>query len=235
MKALNCSIKIFIKQISRDNMVVMLCVAPLLVALLFYFGIPALDSLLASKSNFKGLSEYSRLFDLLLIVLTPYLFGFASATVMLGEVDEHIVPSFYTSPLGRKRYLIARLLFPTMISTLITILIISVFHLSNSQTALLIILSLLAVIVCLISFLLIVTLAKNKVEGMALTKMSGLILLGLFIPFFITNHIQYIFAFMPSFWLAKLAISSNYIYMIPTLICSLVWLKILYVKFCKKL
>jgi fluoroquinolone transport system permease protein len=216
-------------------MVVMLCAAPLLLALLFNFGIPALGDWLENEYNFESLTEYNQLFDLLLTVLTPYLFGFASAMVMLGEVDEHIVSSFYTSPLGRKGYLISRLAFPTMISILITILIISVFHLSNMETILLIILSLLSALVCLIPFLLIVTLAKNKVEGMALAKMSGLILLGLFIPFFITNNIQYIFAFMPSFWLAKLAISSNYLYMIPTLICSLVWLKILYVKFCKKI
>lgn len=234
MKALKYSVKIFLKQMSHDNMVVILCVAPLLVALLFYFGIPALSNLLENEYNLKDLSEYSRLFDLLLAVLTPYLFGFASAMVMLGEIDEHIVPSFYVSPLGRKGYLISRLLFPTLISTLITILIISAFNLSDLGMVLLIVISVLAAIVCLIPFLLIVTLAKNKVEGMALAKMSGLILIGLFIPFFIIDNIQYIFAFMPSFWLAKLTISSNFLYVIPMLICSLVWLGILYAKFRKK-
>ncbi|MDL2244051.1 ABC transporter permease [Parabacteroides sp. OttesenSCG-928-J18] len=235
MKVLTCSVKILLKQISRDNMVGVLCVAPLLVALLFYFGIPILSSLLETEYNFKDLSEYGRLFDLLLAVLTPYLFGFASAMVILEEIDEHIVPSFYASPLGRKGYLISRLLFPTIISILITVLIISAFHLSDLGAVLLIVLSVLAAIVCLIPFLLIVTLAKNKVEGMALAKISGLILIGLFIPFFITSNTQYIFAFMPSFWLAKLIISSNYLYMIPTLICSFVWLWILYDKFCKKI
>ena len=97
MKVLTCSVKILLKQISRDNMVGVLCVAPLLVALLFYFGIPILSSLLENEYNFKDLSEYGRLFDLLLAVLTPYLFGFASAMVILGEIDEHIVPSFYKS------------------------------------------------------------------------------------------------------------------------------------------
>lgn len=235
MNALKYSTKMVLKQIARDNMVAILCIAPFLVALLFYIGIPALSTLLENKYNYNDLLKYSRIFDLLIMVLTPYLFGFASAMIILGEMDEHIVPSYYASPLGRKGYLISRLLLPTMVSTLITIMIITVFQLSALGVILLIVLSFLSSIVCVIPFLLIVTFSKNKVEGMAFARISGLILIGLFIPFFITDNNQFIFAFMPSFWLAKLSLTTNYLYTIPTLVCSFVWIGILYTKFCKKI
>lgn len=39
----------------------------------------------------------------------------------------------------------------------------------------------------------------NKVEGMALAKVSALVMVGLIIPFVITDSIQYVFSFIPSF------------------------------------
>jgi hypothetical protein len=51
--------------------------------------------------------------------------------------------------------------------------------------------------------LLIVAFSHNRVEGMALAKLSGVFLLGLPVPFFLSSGVQYLFSPLPSFWIAK--------------------------------
>ena len=51
--------------------------------------------------------------------------------------------------------------------------------------------------------MLIVTLSQNRVEGMAIGKIAGLVLFGLPAPFFIEGNFQYLLSWLPSFWTAK--------------------------------
>jgi fluoroquinolone transport system permease protein len=73
------------------------------------------------------------------------------------------------------------------------------------------------------------------VEGLAVAKLSGLFMLGLPIPFFLFSNVQYWFFFLPSYWIAKLCIEQNYIFGVPALLSSILWMKILYRKFDRKL
>jgi len=235
MKALGSSLSILFRQILRDNIIVVICIAPLLLSLLFHYGLPLLSDYIESRYNFKSLQEYYILFDLFMIILAPYMFGFASAMIILGEMDEHIVVSFYASPLGKKGYLSSRLFLPVVISTILTLVLVSTFNLSGLSATLLLTLTLLSAIVSTVPLMVIVTFANNKVEGMALAKMTGLILMGAPVPFLISGDIQYVFAFLPTFWLGKTAINPGYDFIIPTLLCSALWLGLLYKKFNKRI
>ncbi|MDE8698374.1 hypothetical protein PZH42_31175, partial [Bacteroides cellulosilyticus] len=59
-----------------------------------------------------------------------------------------------------------------------------------------------ATILSVVAAMIILAYAGNKVEGMALVKVSALVMVGLIIPFVITDSTQYIFSFLPSFWIA---------------------------------
>jgi fluoroquinolone transport system permease protein len=77
--------------------------------------------------------------------------------------------------------------------------------------------------------------SRNRVEGMAIGKMSGLIFAGLVLPFFVLTDAQYLVAFLPSFWTAKLCLDDNSLLMLPALTVSLAWIWMLGRRFERKL
>ena len=86
----------------------------------------------------------------------------------------------------------------------------------------------------LIAFI-IVALANNKVEGMAVSKLSGMLLFGAVAPFFVKGDIQYVFGLLPSFWLAKYVITGGTIYIGITFCNTVLWIWFLYGKYKKKI
>ena len=75
--------------------------------------------------------------------------------------------------------------------------------------------------------LLVVTISSNKLEGMAVTKFSALIILGAAVPFFIEDHMQYMVSLLPSFWIGKAACENILFYMLPAVALSIIWIGVL--------
>ena len=236
MKPLFRSFEMFIRQIRSDAMLVAVFVAPLLAACMFQFGVPRIESLLCDYFNKSAiLSEYYLLFDLFLSVLTPYMFCFASAMVLLTEFDENMTTYMAVTPVGKKGYLLSRLGFPASIAFLVSLLLMQWFTLTPWKTVLIVVTCLLNCFLSIITALFIFSNSHNRVEGLAMGKLSGLIMLGLPVPFFLFSGIQYLFSFLPSFWIAKLCLEKNMVFAIPTIALSAIWLWALYRKFALKL
>lgn len=235
-KMLFYSFKQYINQIMKDAMLILLCIAPILCGLFFKFGIPFIQTLLVKYFKLSDvLQPYFLLFDMMLAVLTPLLYCFASAYLILGEIDEGISKYMAVTPLGKKGYLISRLGFPTFISFIVTIVALSVFSLTEMTLGLIIGISFLSAAMGFIEALLIVSISSNRVEGMAVSKLSGILILGIPAPFFIIGNIQYLLFFLPSFWVSKFALERNPIYMAACVVVSVVWMILLYKKFKKKI
>jgi len=236
MRPLIRSFKMFISQIWRDSMLIAVCVAPLLAAFFFRFGIPAIERFLCGYYDKASiLSDYYLLFDLFLSIMTPYMVCFASSMVMLTEYDENMSQYMVVTPVGKKGYFISRLIFPASISFLASVLLMLCFALTAWSLPLLIFVCFLSALTSVAVSLLIFSFSHNRVEGMAVAKMSGLIMLGLPVPFFLLSKAQYLFSVLPSFWIAKLSLGHNYESLVPAIITSAVWIWLLYEKFRKKL
>ena len=232
MKPIFRSFDMFIRQIWGDNMLIAVCVAPILAGCFFRFGIPYIELLLCDYFNkISILSNYYLLFDLFLSILTPYMFCFASSMVMLTEYDENMTSYMAVTPIGKKGYLISRLAFPAVISFFASVLLMLGFTLTRWSFSMILITCLLTCILSIAVSLIMFSFSHNRVEGMAVAKLSGLIMLGLPIPFFITSSVQYLFSLLPSFWIAKLCTENNYLLLLPALMSSVVWLWLLYKKF----
>ena len=116
MKPLLRSFGIFIRQITRDNMLWAVCLAPFITALLFRFGIPYAESLLCAYfQRQRILADYYLLFDLWLCLTPSYMLCFASAMVMLTERDENMAGYMAVTPVGKTGYVLSRLIFPAAI------------------------------------------------------------------------------------------------------------------------
>ena len=236
MKPIINSTKMFIRQIMRDGMLIMMLSAPLLAALFFRFGIPIIEIQLTSYFELAAiLKPYYLVFDLILCALTSYMLSFIATMTMLDEYDHHLVGHLIVTPLKKSGYLHARISIPLFFSWLISILIVSVFSLETWMFFNLVIVSFLLSLMSLIFSLIVFSFSKNKVEGLAIAKVAGLILSGLFIPFFISDTTQYYFSLLPSFWIAKYAIEYQMNYLLFSLLVSLLWLILLYKRFNNKI
>jgi len=236
MKPLFQSFRIFIQQIVKDSMLMVVCIAPILAACFFHFGIPFAERVLCTYfQKTTILADYYLLFDLFLCLITPYMFCFVSSMVMLTEYDENIASYIAVTPVGKRGYILSRLLFPAVISTIASMFLLRWFSLTVWATEIALVTCLLTSLLSIAVSLLIFSFSHNRVEGMAMAKLSGLLMLGLFVPFFLLSELQFLFSPLPSFWIAKLCIEKSILFLLPSLLSSMIWIWMLYRKFVQKL
>ncbi|MFB0919807.1 MAG: ABC transporter permease, partial [Oscillospiraceae bacterium] len=179
--------------------------------------------------------KYYLLFDLFLAILTPYMLCFVSSLIMLTEYDENMSSYMAVTPVGKRGYILSRLVFPAAIAIFVSVILMKLFSLTVWTISALIVTCTLSSLLSVGVSLLLVSLSHNRVEGMALGKLTGIILLGLPIPFFLLSGAQYLFSLLPSFWIAKLSVEGDYLFTVPALVTSLLWIWLLYGRFAKKL
>ena len=224
MKVLIQSFIMVIRQIRKDSMLILVCFASVLAGLFFRFAIPRLETLLCVyflKSSI--LAPYYRLFDLILNLLTPYMLCFAASMVMLDEYDQNMIRYLAITPLQKSGYIISHLLIPAILSTIVSMVLVFAFHLTVWSFFDLLAVSIVSLLSAFTVALFIFTFSHNKLEGMAMAKLSGCILLGLPIPFFVHSPLQYLFFAFPSFWIAKFCKEGPVVFFIAALVLSLAY------------
>lgn len=236
MRPLIRSFSMFVRQVFKDSMLVAVCFAVVIAAFFIRFGIPALENILCVYFQKKFiLADYYLLFDLLLALITPYLLCFASALMMLTEYDENISGYLAVTPVGKKGYILSRLAFPATIAFIVSVVLMHWFTLSAWARGMILITCLLTSLTSFAVALLLFASSHNRVEGMAMAKLSGLLMLGLPVPFFMKSNMQFFFSPLPSFWIAKLCLEQNTIFLLLAVLSSLIWIWPLYRKFKKKI
>lgn len=236
MRAVRLSFFQMLAYMRRDRMLFAVCFAPVPIGLVFRFGIPFLEAVLADW--FPGaamLSPYYALLELFFAMLSPTMFCFVSAMVSLEEADEKTAAYLFVTPLGKRGYLAARFLLPAAAAFLIDAVLLPVFKLTSLSAAWIIFLAaggtLQGVLICL----LILTISSNKLEGMAVSKLSGLMILGAAVPFFIKSDLQYIVSWLPAFWIGKAAYENRLFHVFPTFVLSAVWIYFLLKRYMRKM
>lgn len=222
------SFKQYLIQITKDAMLFIICLAPLMCGALFKFGIPAAEKLI-------NLESYYLLFDLLLAVLTPMMISYVSSMVILGDIDEGITRYIAVTPLGKSGYLISKLVFPLSVSFFITIIVLMIFSLTEIALMQIIGISILTSLLGLIMSMMVISISANKVEGMAVIKLSGITMIGIPAAFLTAEGVQYMFFFLPSLWIAKFSMQYSLIYFVLCIAVSSVWILFFIKKFLKKI
>ncbi|NLM95606.1 MAG: ABC transporter permease [Firmicutes bacterium] len=236
MKPLLASFGVFIRQITRDNMLWAVCFAPLLTALIFRFGVPYVDALLCAYFDRAVLlADYYLLFDLWLCLTPSYMACFASAMVLLAERDENMAAYMAVTPVGKTGYMLSRLILPASLAFFFAMLLTHYSSLTDWDLPVLAAVSLVMSLASTAAALLIFSFSRNKVEGMAMAKIASLLFLGLVAPFFLSSKVQYLAGFLPTFWAAKLAHEKSSLYLFPALVISLLWIGRLSTRFRRKL
>lgn len=236
MRAIRSSFFQMLAYMRRDMMLFAACLAPILAGFLFRFAIPLLETALRGWLHTpEVLSPYYALIDIFFTMLSPVMFCFVSAMVSLEEVDEKTAAYLFVTPLGRNGYLTARFCIPAAAAFLVTVVLLPIFKLTSLPLIGIVLFAAGGTLQGTIIALLILTFSTNKLEGMAVTKLSSLMIFGAAIPFFIKHNIQYVISLLPSFWIGKAAFENKLFYMLPAIMLSMIWIFVLFKRYLRKI
>ncbi|MCI9154138.1 ABC transporter permease [Lachnospiraceae bacterium] len=235
MKAIRLSFFQMAAAMRRDMMLFASCFAPILAGFFFRFAIPLLETALTDVFHMMAvISPYYKLVDILFAMLPSTMFCFVSAMVSLEEKDEKTAVYLFITPLGKTGYILARFGVPSVIAFLATLILLPVFKLTAISPPTILLLAAGGTLQGMIVALLVLTISSNRLEGMAVTKLSTLTILGAVIPFFIKSDIQYIISLLPSFWIGKAILENMPLYMLPAFVLSAVWICFLLKRYLRK-
>lgn len=214
--------------VKKDMMLLAAGLSPILMGVAIRFGVPAIERLLVGfLGHPQVLYPYYSLIDILYAAITPAMFCFVAAVVMLEEHDDHIDRYLFVTDLGKSGYYISRIVIPAVIGFIITAVLLPIFGLSEISFLMQIFLALAGTLQGIIIGLLVVTISGNKLEGMALTKLSSLLMFGALAPYFMPKPYSFLLAFLPSYWTGMLLVEASLIYMLPCILVPGVWILVL--------
>lgn len=236
MRAIRLSFFQMLAYMRRDMMLFAVCFAPVPIGLVFRFAIPFLESVLIDWFHISAvISPYYALVDTFFAMLPPTMFCFVSAMVSLEEADEKTAAYLFVTPLGKSGYLAARFCIPAVAAFLATIILLPICKLASLSMFDIVLLAAGGTLQGIITALLILTISSNKLEGMAVSKLSGLMIFGAAIPFCIENNLQYMLFPLPSFWIGKAACENIWFYMFPAVVLSAIWICLLLKRYLRKM
>lgn len=231
MKAIRLSFLHMLKFIRHDMMLFAAGLSPLLAGVAIHFGVPVMEKILIRFTGSSAvLAPYYGLFDIFFSAIAPAMFCFIAAMVILEEHDDHIDRYLFVTGLGRGGYFVSRIVLPAAATFVVTVVLLPVFRLTDLSVAEMFFLALTGTLQGIIIDLLIVTLSSNKLEGMAVTKLSALMILGAALPYFVPMPVGFILAFLPSFWVGLAIHRGALVYMLPSICVAGIWILVLQMK-----
>ena len=234
MRVIRLSFFHMLKLIRQDRMLLAAGMAPILAGTAIKYAVPFAEGSLIRLTGAEAvLAPYYGLFDVFFASLTPIMFCFIAAMVMLEERDDHIDRYLSVTALGRRGYYISRIVIPALAAFGVTAILLPIFHLTPLCVGEVFCLSLAGTWQGVIVALLIVTVSSNKLEGMAVTKLSSLIMLGAAAPYFVPAPFSFGFSFLPSFWMGKAIWESDIVYLLPSVVTAGFWSAVLWVRSCR--
>jgi fluoroquinolone transport system permease protein len=228
MRAVRISFFQMLKFIRKDMMLAAAGILPIFIGAIIRFGIPFIEKLLMSAIGADSvLQPYYSLFDIFYAAITPVMFCFVAAMVMLEEHDDHIDRYLFVTELGRGGYFISRIALPAVASFVVTMVVLPIFCISSLSAFEVFSLALGGTLQAIIISMLVVALSSNKLEGMALTKITSLLMLGAVVPYVMPKSYGYLLAFMPSFWTGLQITEKQPLFLPAAVAVSGVWIFIL--------
>ncbi|GCF92122.1 ABC transporter permease [Enterococcus florum] len=210
------------RQIGNDYMLAVLFLVPIVTGFLLKFFVPYV---LRIVSNYTEVPDYIvLLLDMLYLLITPWMFCFAFALIFLEEIDNQLARYFMVTPLGKKGYLFSRVGIPAIAALVFTPIFLGIFHSSGLNWIHVLLLSIFSALLGMILVLIIVAFSANKLEGMAVTKIASLTLLGILPPFLLQGDRQCFFFLLPAYWLGKYVVESRLSALITGVLLALLWI-----------
>ncbi len=210
-----------LRNTGRDSVLVPIAASPLLLGLLLRFGYPPIAAW-AQRAHGLDLDPYRPLLALLAVVLhVPVIAGMIGALIVLDDLDDGVIQVVRVSPVGVRRYLAYRLVAVTGFAAagLAVAAPLSAAVPATSWAAVL-----LAVPVAPLFTLSVLAVARNRIQGLTLTKLIALPAYAPTATWWVTGAAAWGFAVLPPFWVVHAWTGPDPASLAAGAICSALWL-----------
>ncbi|MCL6610559.1 MAG: hypothetical protein K6T66_03345 [Peptococcaceae bacterium] len=193
-----------LRMVSRDSLLLYMVLLPWLLVLLLRLITPDITARLASGYDFRLEPYYPLILSFFIVLQMPMVFGVVFGLLMLDDRDDGILTALQATPASALSYLYYRISAAIILS--VVFILVSLPLTGLTPPSLLPRVAPVAPVSGLLSMVLAVFLAAfsgNKVEGLALMKGFGILMLGPLAGYFIPSGWQPVLGVLPSFWPAK--------------------------------
>lgn len=192
------------KSIGRDAMLRWMALLPFVVALAMRWLLPPIVSFVDGLLPLDLASVYPALMGYLFLLLVPYFWGVVVGFLLLDQRDDGTLTALQVTPMTLNNYLVYRLATPMLLSAATTLAAFPLTGLAQLGFWPLTLLAISAAPHAPLFALALAALAQNKVQGLALMKASGVVLLPPLAAFFLPAVWHWPLAFFPTYWPAGL-------------------------------
>lgn len=192
-----------LRNVLRDSTLLTFVLAPLFGVAVLRLLVPVAATYLERRYGFDLTGYYPLLLSLFLLGL-PLGFGGLVGFMVLDERDDDTLTALRVTPASLTGYAGYRISTAIVLSLVYTLGCIPLTGLAPpEQLPNLIPAALLAALFSPVVALLLISLANNKVEGLALSKAFGIFILGPLAAYFIGTNWQLLLGVLPTYWSAK--------------------------------
>jgi fluoroquinolone transport system permease protein len=188
------------KRITRDPFLLFMIGYPWGIAVLLHEALPWLNARFADRFS---LSDYYPIAACLVAVLVPYTMGLVLGFQLLEEKDEGSLVAVAVTPFSLDRYFVYR----TMLYGLVSLPLVLVLHALLAVVAVppaqVAVVAVAATPMAPLMALIISGFAGNQVEGFAVMKGAGVLLVGPLGSFFIPRPWDLLVGILPTYWPIK--------------------------------
>ncbi len=226
------------QSVRRDSLLRWMLFIPFVIAGVLRWFLPWLAGLILARFNFDVTPYFSLMMGLVVQVI-PLMFGMVIGFLLLDQRDDGTLRALQVTPLTLTGYLIYRITMPTLLSFLMTLVVIPLCGLVTLDLAALALVALASSLLAPIFALFLAAFAQNKVQGFALQKAAGVVMVPPLAAYFIHSPWQLLCGLVPTYWPARLywALeaheSTAVFYVIGGIVCQWVVLMLLIQRFNK--
>lgn len=225
------------RNVRRDPLLKWMAAVPLVVALAMRWVLPVVFRQISAFLDVDLAPYTGPLVSYLLVTLTPSLVGVVIGFLLLDERDDRTLTALQVTPLSLNGYLAYRLLLPGLLSVIVTVAVFPLAGLHDLGAGELFLVALAAAPLAPFFALFLAAFAANKVQGLALQKGMGVVLLPPMIAYFLPMPWQLAAGLVPTYWPAKVYWTLQagepgaWAYVLAGLVCQSVLLALLVRRF----
>lgn len=189
----------------RDPLLWMVVVAPVIWTTGVAVLTPLFTEMLADRYDFDLVPYYPLVLTAFLLLTSIIITGAIAAFLVLDEIDAGTLTALRVTPVPLSTFFGYRVGTVMMLTTVYVVLTLSFSGiLQPGLIPVLIPIGLLAGLSAIVTLLLIVAVANNKIQGIAMVRALGMLIAGLpCLPWFIDSAWNLAFGVLPPYWAAK--------------------------------
>jgi fluoroquinolone transport system permease protein len=189
----------------RDPLLVMIVVAPVIWTTGVAFLTPLFTEMLSTRYAFDLVPYYPLLLTAFLLLTSIIIAGGLGAFLVLDEVDAGTLTALRVTPVALRDFFAYRAATVMVVTTVYVVATMSFSGiLKPGLVPTLIPIGLLSGLSAVVCLLLIVAVAGNKIQGLAMVRALGMLIAGLpCLPWFIDSAWNLAFGVLPPYWAAK--------------------------------